>query len=57
MRLDTNGRAAGAAPGLVLIVGVALARPGDFIAFQIAHTLRGCIVAEIGWQPGLALAG
>ncbi len=55
--LDTNGRQAGGAAGLTLIVGVALTRPGDFIAFQIAHVPRACHVTEIGWQPGLALAG
>jgi hypothetical protein len=43
--------------GLVLVVGFALARPGDFTAFRIAHTVAGSETGEVGWQPGLALAG
>lgn len=54
--VDTNGRQSAGPPGVVLIVGVALARAGEFIAFQISHTMAECRVAEIGWQPGLALA-
>ncbi len=40
-----------------LIVGLALQRPGDFIAFRIAQPLSGSVVTEIAWQPGVALAG
>ncbi|MCC7259234.1 MAG: hypothetical protein IT486_12790 [Gammaproteobacteria bacterium] len=54
--LDTNRGTAGSG-ALSLIVGLALARPGDFVAFQVTHTLQGCSAGELGWQPGLALAG
>ncbi len=52
--VDTCGGRDGA---LVLIVGLALARPGDFVAFEVGHTLQGCSMDEIAWQPGMALAG
>lgn len=55
--LDTNGREGVSPAGLRLIVGVALARPGEFVAFQFSHTVAGCAVGELCWQPGLALAG
>lgn len=56
--VDTNAaRAAAGAPRLALVVGLALARPGDFVAFRFAHTRDGCDVTELAWQPGLALAG
>jgi hypothetical protein len=45
------------APRLVLVVGLALARPGEFVAFRFAHTPDACDAAELAWQPGLALAG
>jgi hypothetical protein len=53
---DTNAGPAGGSR-LTFVVGVALARPGDFVAFQVSHTDESCAVAELGWQPGLALAG
>lgn len=41
---------------LEAIIGVALARGGDFVAFRVAHAASGSSVTELGWQPGAALA-
>jgi phage tail sheath protein FI len=50
---DTNaGRS-----GLCLVVGLALARAGDFVAFRFEHDAPECRVTELAWQPGLGLAG
>jgi len=49
---DTNaGRA-----GLSLIVGLALTRPGEFVAFRFDHDGAACRITELAWQPGLGLA-
>ncbi|MCK6371987.1 MAG: hypothetical protein L6Q83_11835 [Gammaproteobacteria bacterium] len=53
---DTHAGPAGSRPRLAFVVGVALQRPGDFVACRIIHTDEGCRVEEIGWQPGPALA-
>lgn len=50
---DTNG----APEGFAVVVGFALARPGEFTAFRFAHSGSASDVTELGWQPGLALAG
>lgn len=50
---DTNaGRT-----GLSLVVGLALTRPGEFVAFRFDHDAGECRVTELAWQPGLGLAG
>jgi hypothetical protein len=50
---DTNaGRT-----GLSLVVGLALTRPGEFVAFRFDHEAGECRVTELAWQPGLGLAG
>jgi hypothetical protein len=54
---DTHVVARGRDAALTLVVGVALSRPADFVAFEITHTTDGYAVTELGWQPGLALAG
>lgn len=54
--VDTNGAVRSAGPRLVLVLGLALARPGEFVAFRIAHDADGCTSSELGWQPGMALA-
>ncbi len=41
---------------VVLVIGVALVRSGEFVAFEVRHTVGQCRVTEIGWQPGPALA-
>ncbi len=53
---DGVARAQGAVAELQVIVGVAIARGGDFVAFRVAHSQAGCAVIELGWQPGPALA-
>ena len=50
---DTNaGRT-----GLSFVVGLALTRPGEFVAFRFDHDADECRVTELAWQPGLGLAG
>ncbi|MEO8443447.1 MAG: hypothetical protein ABI567_00380 [Gammaproteobacteria bacterium] len=50
---DTNARG----PGLCFVVGLALTRPGDFVAFRFEHDATDCRVTELAWQPGFDLAG
>lgn len=40
-----------------LVIGLALQRPGAYVAFRIDHHVDGFQIAEQVWQPGLALAG
>ncbi|MDQ1304118.1 MAG: uncharacterized protein QG595_2101, partial [Pseudomonadota bacterium] len=49
---DTNGRG----NGLSFVVGLALARPDEFVAFRFEHDVADCRVTEISdWRvPGLA---
>ncbi len=54
--LDTNGGTRQAPGRVVLVIGLALARPGEFVAFEIVHDTAACTVSELGWQPGMALA-
>jgi uncharacterized protein len=42
--------------GVAFIVGVALRRPGDYMAFRFVHRLDDCDITEVAWQPGFALA-
>ncbi len=49
---DTNGRG----HGLSFVVGLALARPDEFVAFRFEHDVSDCRVTEISWQPGAGLA-
>jgi hypothetical protein len=44
-------------PALKFIVGLALRRPGEFVAFEFLQQASACRVMEISWQPGMALAG
>lgn len=50
---DTNA----ARKGLSFVVGLALTRPGVFVAFRFDHDGGECRVTELAWQPGLGLAG
>jgi phage tail sheath protein FI len=44
---DTNAR-----PGsLSFVVGLALTRPGEFVAFRFDHDAASCRVTELTWQP------
>jgi len=55
--LDTNSGRCGQPDGLAFVVGLALTRPGDYLAFRFRHDRPGCSVTELGWQPGMALTG
>ncbi len=55
--IDTNSRLAGQDPGLSFVIGIALSRPGAYLAFRFQHDQVGCDVTELVWQPGYALAG
>lgn len=49
---DTNAER----DGLSFVVGMALARPGEFAAFRFEHDARECRVTEMAWQPAPGLA-
>jgi hypothetical protein len=50
---DTNaGRG-----GLTFVVGLALTRAGEFVAFRFEHDAAECRVSELAWQPGIGIAG
>lgn len=55
--VDTLSGARARGASIELVFGVALARPGDFVAFRVTQTVGRSEVVELGWQPGLALAG
>lgn len=44
-------------PGLSFVVGLALTRPGEYVAFRFDHAASECRVTEVTWQPGAGLAG
>ncbi|MBM4196285.1 MAG: hypothetical protein FJ197_04185 [Gammaproteobacteria bacterium] len=50
-------RAAGSELLLTITVGLALNRPGEFVAFEVSHAPGMSLSREITWKPGLALAG
>jgi uncharacterized protein len=53
-----NGEGRARAGGsLDISVGLALVHPGQFVAFHIRHSATDSVVEELGWPPGLALAG
>ena len=43
--------------GLSFVVGLALTRPGEFVAFRFDHADGECEITELTWQPGAGLAG
>jgi hypothetical protein len=51
---DPHGQVGGT---LDISIGLALEHPGQFVPFHIRHTARETAVEELGWPPGLALAG
>jgi hypothetical protein len=55
--VDTHSGTREAGTRLVVVIGLALSRAGDFVAFRCAQSASACHVVELGWQPGLALAG
>lgn len=54
---EPNHAAAATADGLCFIVGFALRRPNEFVAFQFTQQTDACRVVELSWQPAMALAG
>ena len=42
--------------GCSFVVGLALTRPGDFVAFRFDHDAVECHVTELTWQPGSGLS-
>ncbi len=54
--IDTNSRLDGQNRRLSFVVGIALTRPGVYLAFRFQHDHLGCVVSELGWQPGFALS-
>lgn len=54
---DNNGGSGSAGSRLDLSVGLALVHPGQFASFHISHALADSVIEELGWPPGLALAG
>jgi len=53
---DTNRRHAGHTGRVEFIVGFALARPHEFMAWRIFHDRADCRVTELGWGREFALA-
>lgn len=49
---DTNARQS----GLRFVVGLALTRPGDYVAFRFEHLAGECRITELAWQPGPQIA-
>jgi len=53
---DTNVGLEGNLGEVVFIVGFAIRRPGEFLAFRFQRTRSGCRIAELGWQMSLERA-
>jgi hypothetical protein len=54
---DNNDGHGPAGERLDLSIGLALEHPGQFVSFHIRHSLTDSVIEELGWPPGLALAG
>jgi phage tail sheath protein FI len=54
---DNNERSTGPASRLEIFVGLALDHPGHYVSFHLRSSSREATVEELGWPPGLALAG
>ena len=53
---DTNAGLMGCSGEVMFLVGFALRRPGEYLAFRFHRSHGGCRVSELGWQSGLACA-
>jgi len=53
---DTNAGLLGHTGEVGFVVGFALRRPGEFLAFRFQRSHGDCRVSELGWQSGLAYA-
>jgi phage tail sheath protein FI len=54
---DNNTRSIGPGSRLEISVGLALEHPKHYLSFHICNSAREVTVEELGWPPGLALAG
>jgi len=53
---DTNAGLLGRSGEIGFLVGFALRRPGEFLAFRFQFAHGECRVSELGWQSGFACA-
>jgi len=53
---DTNDGLEGHLGEVAFIVGFAIRRPGEFLAFRFQRSRSGCRIAELGWQMSLEQA-
>ncbi len=53
---DTNRGLIGKTGEVTFIVGFALRRPGEFLAFRLQRSHGGCRIVELGWDSGLQRA-
>ena len=53
---DTNAGLAGQSGAISLIVGFALRRPGEFLAFRLHRSKGNFRITGLGWQSGFAQA-
>jgi len=53
---DTNAGLAGRSGEVAFVVGFALRRSGEFLAFRFHHSHGSCRISELGWQAGFAQA-
>jgi len=53
---DTNSGLLGRDGEVAFVVGFALCRPGEFLAFRFQQANGTCRISELGWQPGFACA-
>jgi len=49
---DTNALVAGRDGAIAFIVGFALRRPDEFLAFRLQCTCGACRISQLGWQSG-----
>ncbi|MDP6437417.1 MAG: hypothetical protein QF790_10110 [Gammaproteobacteria bacterium] len=54
---DTNAGNENKTGELSFVVGFALRRPGDYLAFRFQRSAGVCKITELGWQSGIARAG
>jgi hypothetical protein len=53
---DTNDGLEGHLGEVAFIVGFAIRRPGEFLAFRFQRSRGGCRIAELGWQMSMEQA-
>jgi hypothetical protein len=53
---DTNIGFVGNSGEIAFVIGFALRRPGEFLAFRLQRSHGVCRISELGWQSGFAQA-